>query len=1181
MRRWLVYGVLGSCVLLLGMVWLMLATERGSLWLVAQLQSEQFNVVGLRGNFLDEMQIDALHLQNEIVQIDLQGVRLRVNFAPLLLSRLEVSYIDVADARVVRFDPVVSAPTKASADEFAGIPLRLIFPRVAIQRLQYQQGDQATLVTALQLAGSVYYKSLELTAFEATYADYTLHGDVQLSLQAPWIFSGHYRLLAPLGDVVGDVYGDQKAISGRGQVQGLTFVADLDLGGSGPALTVQVTAARAQAQDFVPDMAALEGVALASMRVRLETDFSRYNLKGTADLVSSWLPTSSVAIDSSYFEGKLTLANLSLATGSGHVDLAGIYRLDEQGFKGEVLIVDFPLAYLAAYIPSTITGRVSATGKVGLDQQRLTLLLPQIDGEVNQRRLSGSLSLAGSQLDDLVASVKANLAKNQLLAELDMATEELRIDFSGNELAAILPGTRGTLTLRGTARQWQKNLWVEANINAQDLAAFDAQVGRLTGSITSVPQRAIGKAVVNSQGTNVVSSVVTNVVTNMVNNATNAEYKVQLEIGALQWRDQSLGNLQVSLDGSLLTQRGRLDWQRGDERFSSQVEHRVLAPLTPAPRLPSLAQLTLTNSRLNLPLGQWQSPSLRLQYTDKPQVALLAPSCWESALRGQWCVDKADYAPENFQLAAHLSRLPVNLANLPGIPALALVGELSANINLTGDLTAWRGQLAYEMPNSLLTWSDSAEDRTTLDVSGQGKIETFAAVVDMQATSGQTHQLQAHLRVADLRQPESLEVTAKLASQDLGLLTAVLPFVADGQGQAQATVDYRQSGSASGPSGLQRNLTGQVSLGPGVSGLIPSLNMRFSELALEVAAPTDSDINFLGSASSGAGQMTLAGTGTQVFSPSRQFNATLKGSQFALVNRPELQMVASPDLAVMVQGQKVQLNGSLRLDSGRIEDKALKANSRGRSQDVVLATDEARKAENQTYEVDLELVVGDQVQIVLYGLNARVSGALRIRQSATRPLHVEGTLNISDGVFSRYGVEFQLERGRLVYNGSLTNPTVDVIARREIDASTGKVVVRLVMTGAATDIQSRLVASPTMSEADALSYLLLGRPLSGSSGSDGSMLANAALSFGLKKAVPITAEIQASLGLDQLSVAGKAVDTAAIVAGKRLSKNLYMEYNYGIFSRIGGLLLSYQLSEQLSLQAQSGTNDSLELIYKF
>ena len=85
----------------------------------------------------------------------------------------------------------------------------------------------------------------------------------------------------------------------------------------------------------------------------------------------------------------------------------------------------------------------------------------------------------------------------------------------------------------------------------------------------------------------------------------------------------------------------------------------------------------------------------------------------------------------------------------------------------------------------------------------------------------------------------------------------------------------------------------------------------------------------------------------------------------------------------------------------------------------------------------------------------------------------------------------------------------------------------------------------------------------------------------MKKAVPITAEIQAKLGLDELSVTGKDLDTASVVAGKRVTRDLYLEYNYGLFSRIGGLLVNYQLSERLSLQAQSGTADSPELIYKF
>jgi autotransporter translocation and assembly factor TamB len=1115
------------------------------------------------------------------VQIELQNVRLRLNFATLLLAQLEVSYIEVADAQIIRREPVPVPAAPATTADFAGVPLRISFVAIKIQQLRYQQGTDNTLVTALRLAGFVASKTLEITEFAGTYTDYTLLGDANLSLQEPWIFSGHYKIVAPQGELSGEIYGDQRSINSQGEVLGLTFLADLQLAESLSSLTLQVTSPQLEANDFMPQVVEIEGLTLTSVDFRLVTDFSRYDVSGTTDVVSSWLPRLPVVAEVSYFDDKLTLTNLDVIADKGRLSLAGVYTPADGDFTGELAIVDFPLSYagrylashLEGYVPGAIVGQISARGEVVLADQHLTLSLPKLTGEVNQRRLSGSLNLAGSQLDDLVVSAKASLAENQLLAELSMPAEELRIAFSGQELAAILPGSEGTLSLTALVKQWRKNPWIEANIIAKDLALLGGQVGSLSASVTSV------KPSMTDTGTDSAGA----------NAAAADEYRVQVDAQSLQWVDQAIGNIRIGLQGSLTDQKGSIDWQQGKQQFSTQVEYHVLGPPSESAQLPSLARLTFTNSELNLPWGKWRSPALALEYKSKPQLMLLAPSCWQSLSAGELCIDSGHFSPEEFQLGAHLSQLSINLANLPGAPALKLVGQLDAELDLVGDLNAWRGQLVYNMPQSLLSWSDNADDQAPLDVEGHGSIDTFATVVDIKAISGAVHQLTARLSLKDLRQPSTLEVSAGLVSQDLGLVTAALPFVAEGEGEVQVSVDYRQSKAVvdarinadSSAEVLARDLTGEVNLGPGVSGLIPALNLRFSDLALEVIAPTESDVRFQGSVASGAGNLVLKGTGGQLLLPSRQIKATLKGKQFTLVNRPELQMAASPDLAVVVKGQQAKLTGSLRLDSGRVEDKALKSSARGRSQDVVLTTDKTSKSEKQTFEMDLDLVVGDQVQIVLYGLNAKVSGALRLRQSATRPLHVEGTLNLNEGKFSRYGIEFQLERGRLVYNGSLANPMVDVIARREVDGPTDKVVVKLVVTGAATNIQSKLVASPAMSEAEALSYLLLGRPLQASSGTDGAMLANAALSFGLKQVVPITAEIQSTLGLDHLTIGGQSADSASIVAGKRLSDNVYMEYNYGIFSRIGGLLLSYQLTEQLALKAQSGTDDSLELIYKF
>ena len=57
-----------------------------------------------------------------------------------------------------------------------------------------------------------------------------------------------------------------------------------------------------------------------------------------------------------------------------------------------------------------------------------------------------------------------------------------------------------------------------------------------------------------------------------------------------------------------------------------------------------------------------------------------------------------------------------------------------------------------------------------------------------------------------------------------------------------------------------------------------------------------------------------------------------------------------------------------------------------------------------------------------------------------------------------------------------------------------------------------------MSEADALSYLLLGRPMTGNGTEETATLQTAALAMGLNQALPVVQRLGATLGLDELSV---------------------------------------------------------------
>ena len=51
------------------------------------------------------------------------------------------------------------------------------------------------------------------------------------------------------------------------------------------------------------------------------------------------------------------------------------------------------------------------------------------------------------------------------------------------------------------------------------------------------------------------------------------------------------------------------------------------------------------------------------------------------------------------------------------------------------------------------------------------------------------------------------------------------------------------------------------------------------------------------------------------------------------------------------------------------------------------------------------------------------------------------------------------------------------------------------------------------------------------------------------------------------------------MAGKYLSPKLYIRYSYGLFNRIGGLLLRFKFNERLSVETRSGDQKSMDLLY--
>jgi translocation and assembly module TamB len=85
--------------------------------------------------------------------------------------------------------------------------------------------------------------------------------------------------------------------------------------------------------------------------------------------------------------------------------------------------------------------------------------------------------------------------------------------------------------------------------------------------------------------------------------------------------------------------------------------------------------------------------------------------------------------------------------------------------------------------------------------------------------------------------------------------------------------------------------------------------------------------------------------------------------------------------------------------------------------------------------------------------------------------------------------------------------------------------------------------------------------------------------MGLQQALPGMQRIGHTLGLDELSLQTTDTDPGALMAGKYLSPKVYIRYSYGLFNRIGGLLLRFKVSDKVSIETRSGDQESMDVIY--
>ena len=131
--------------------------------------------------------------------------------------------------------------------------------------------------------------------------------------------------------------------------------------------------------------------------------------------------------------------------------------------------------------------------------------------------------------------------------------------------------------------------------------------------------------------------------------------------------------------------------------------------------------------------------------------------------------------------------------------------------------------------------------------------------------------------------------------------------------------------------------------------------------------------------------------------------------------------------------------------------------------------------------------------------------------------------------------------------------------------------------GNAQSPELTVYSDPPMSQANALSYLVAGKPIEeiGAGDSEAGAMQSAARSLGVAGGGLLAKSLGKRLGVDELSVKDdEMIGGAALTVGQYLSPRLYLSYGVGVFEPGDVITLRYKLSDQFAVQTQRGPEDT-------
>ncbi|AJZ95488.1 hypothetical protein PFLUOLIPICF7_19650 [Pseudomonas simiae] len=779
-------------------------------------------------------------------------------------------------------------------------------------------------------------------------------------------------------------------------------------------------------------------------------------------------------------------------------------------------------AYWVAELPGTLAGPLRSKGEFKNEQLKLNADL-DLKG-----RLRGQTA---------VLAAKAEGAGEQwTLANLDIRLGDNRINGSGSlqqrlagqidiklaRLAQLWPQLRGQVNGRLDVAGSLKAPQGKLDLTGQQLAFADNRLQSLTLDATlDSAQRA----------------------------------KIDLKGSGIQSGDTQVGTLTASAQGDIKNQKVQLD---------------LAGPLVKL-ALALDGNLDKGNWRGRLASGDVQAggQDWKLQAPAKIErmadgKLTFAAHCWVSG-PASLCGEDQRLMPEP-KLRYHLKQFPIDslAAFLP--KDFAWQGTLNADVQLDLPDSGPKGVVAVDASGGTLRvrdkdqWLDFPYDTLKLETTLNPKrIDT-----QLNFRGGKLGELMVQAQINPLPKNKPITGNFSLVGLDLAVARPFVPMVETLSGKLNG--NGRIAGGLLAP-----QVNGNVNLvGGEVSG--PELPISLQGLDVQAVIAGES-VQLNGGWRSGkAGQGSLKG---QIeWGQALAVDLSLQGSQLPVTVEPYAVLEVAPDLKISLKNDKLAVAGKVHIPRGDITVRELPPSTVKVSDDTVIIGSQTEEGKPpMAMAMDIDVMVGeDKLNFSGFGLTAKVQGQVHIGDN----LDTRGELWLNDGRYRAYGQKLDVRRARLLFAGPLDQPYLDIEAIRKTD----DVIAGIRLSGSAEQPTTQIFSEPAMSQEQALSYLVLGRPLS-TTGEDNNMLAQAALGLGLMGSAGVTSDLAKNLGIQdfELDTQGSGNNTAVVASGK-ITEKLSLRYGVGVFEPASTIALRYLLSKKVYLEVASGVASSLDIFYK-